>query len=95
MSLIKNAACIFTNSFHGTCFAMIYRKPFYAYMAKRAMLSRVRDTVGRLGMEKRFFSSFQDMTQVSLEIDYAGMESKLLREQTASLAFLTGALEGR
>lgn len=92
LSLVKNAACVFTNSFHGTCFAMIYRRPFYTYMAKRAMLSRVRDTVVRLGMEERFFSGFQDLSRASAEIDWAGMESRLSREQRASLAFLTNAL---
>lgn len=95
LSYVKNAACVFTNSFHGTCFAMIYRKPFYTYMAKRAMLSRVKDTVGRLGMEERFFSDFRDISKVALEIDYAKLEDKLPQEQAASLAFLTNALEGR
>lgn len=95
LTLVKNAACVFTNSFHGTCFTMIYRKPVYTYMAKRAMLSRVRDTVSRLGMEDRFFSGFQDLTRVSQEIDYGVMESRLLREQEESQAFLSGALEGK
>lgn len=95
LSLIKNAACVFTNSFHGTCFSMIYRKPFYTYMAKRAMLSRVRDTVSRLGMEERFFTDFRDLSRVSLDVDFSGMEDSLLREQAASLSFLTNALEGK
>lgn len=92
LSLVKNAACVFTNSFHGTCFAMIYRKPFYTYMAKRAMLSRVRDTVGRLGMRERFFADSSDLFRMSLEIDYTGMKDRLLQEQIASLHFLTTAL---
>lgn len=95
LSLVKNAACVFTNSFHGTCFSMIYRRPFYTYMAKRAMLSRVKDTVSRLGMEDRFFVGFQDLARVSPAVDYAGMESRLPQERTASLAFLSNALEGR
>ena len=93
LSYVKNAACVFTNSFHGTCFAMIYRKPFYTYMAKRAMLSRVRDTVVRLGMEDRFFSDFRDLAKVSLEIDYSELEARLPQEQRKSLVFLTKALE--
>lgn len=95
LTYVKNAACVFTNSFHGTCFAMIYRKPFYTYMAKRAMLSRVRDTVGRLGMEERFFADYWDLSRVSLKIDYAKLEDRLAREQAKSLAFLTDALEAR
>lgn len=93
LSYVKNAACVFTNSFHGTCFAMIYRKPFYTYMAKRAMLSRIRDTVVRLGMEERFFWDFHDLSKVSLEIDYSKLEDRLPQKQEKSLAFLTKALE--
>lgn len=93
LSLVKNSACVFTNSFHGTCFAMIYRKPFYTYMAKRAMLSRVRDTVARLGMESRFFDPFYDLSQASARIEYTGMEDKLRKEQLRSLSFLTDALK--
>lgn len=93
LTYVRNAACVFTNSFHGTCFAMIYRKAFYTYMARRAMLSRVRDTVGRLGMEERFFSNYRDLSRASLKIDYAKLEDRLAREREKSLAFLTGALE--
>ncbi len=93
LSYVKNAECVFTNSFHGTCFSMIYRKPFYTYTAKRAMLSRVRDTVSRLGMEDRFFAGFRDLPKVSLEIGYTGMEDKLLEARKGSMDFLTTALE--
>ena len=73
---------------------MIYRKPFYTYMAKRAMLSRVRDTVGRLGMEERFFANFLDLQKVSLDIDYSEMETLLAAERVKSINFLNAALKG-
>ena len=95
LTYVKNAACVFTNSFHGTCFAMIYRKPFYTYMAKRAMLSRVKDTVRQLGMDERFFSDYRDLARASLAVDYTGMEDRLSQEQARSLTFLTSALEAR
>lgn len=100
LGYVKNASCVFTNSFHGTCFAMIYRKPFYTYMAKRAMLSRVRDTVGRLGMEERFFYDFRDLERVPAgmaecaTMDYTAMEQKLEVEKAKSLDFLSRALKG-
>jgi len=94
LGYMKNAACVFTNSFHGTCFAMIYRKPFYTYMAKRAMLSRVRDTISRLGMEDRFFVDFRDLEKVSIDVDYSVMEKKLEAEKRKSLDFLKKALGG-
>lgn len=92
LGYIKNAVCIFTNSFHGTCFACIYRKPFYTYMAKRVMLSRVRDMVYRLGMEEQFFVDFRDITKVKDQIDYMLFEKKLQLERAYSLGFLKKAL---
>lgn len=93
LGYVKNAAMVFTNSFHGTCFSMIYRKPFYTYMAKRNMLSRVRDTVERLGMENRYFTDFRDLPKVTMDIDYGIYEQRLMAEQKKSFEFLRRALE--
>lgn len=95
LGYVKNAACVFTNSFHGTCFSMIYRKPFYTYTAKRAMLSRVRDTAGRLEMEDRFFESFRDFQKVTERIDYTRFERSLEKERDGSVRFLRNALQSR
>lgn len=94
LGYIKNASLIFTNSFHGTCFSVIYRKPFYTYTAKRAMLSRVRDTIERLGLEDRYFTDFRDLNKVTLEIDYGACETNLSKEREKSLDFLRRALGG-
>lgn len=93
LGYVKNAAMVFTNSFHGTCFSMIYRKPFYTYMAKRNMLSRVRDTVERLGMDNRYFTDFRDLPKVTMDIDYGIYEQRLMAEQKKSFEFLRRALE--
>lgn len=92
LGYVKNAACVFTNSFHGTCFSCIYRKPFYTYMGKRAMLSRVRDMACRLGMEGSFFVDFRDMGQLAARTDYTQFEKKLQTERAASFGFLRQAL---
>lgn len=92
LGYVKNASCIFTNSFHGTCFAMIYRKPFYTYMAKRAMLSRVKDMACRLGMEERFFTDYRDIAKVTEKIDYSKFEANLQVEKNHAIAFLNSAL---
>lgn len=95
LGYVKHAAMVFTNSFHGTCFSMIYRKPFYTYMAKRNMLSRVRDTVERLGMEERYFTDFRDLPKVTADIDYGVFEQRLAAEQNRSFDFLKRALGAR
>lgn len=92
LGYVKNAACVFTNSFHGTCFSCIYQKPFYTYTAKRAMLSRVKDMACRLGVEDRFFTDFRDLAKVTLKTDYAPLEQGLQVQRAASLEFLREAL---
>lgn len=88
LGYVKNAECIFTNSFHGTCFSIIYQKPFYTYMAERTMLSRVRDMADRLGLEEHLFTDFRDWDKVTGQIDSTGYRKKLLAEREKSLYFL-------
>ncbi len=92
LSLVKNAKMVFTNSFHGTCFSIIYRKPFYTYMAKRNMLSRVRDTVSRIGLENRFFTDFRDLKNVTMDINYYEVDVKIDDCKKKSIDFLARAL---
>lgn len=92
LGYVKNAACVFTNSFHGTCFSCLYRKPFYTYTAKRAMLSRVKNMACRLGLEDRFFTDFRDLAKATLQTDYVLFEQRLQMERVASLQFLREAL---
>lgn len=92
LGYVKNASFVFTNSFHGTCFSCIYRKPFYTYMAKRAMLSRVRDMACRLGVEDRFFTDFRDLAGATRRMDYALFEQRLQAGRADSFDFLREAM---
>ncbi|MBD5545752.1 MAG: polysaccharide pyruvyl transferase family protein [Lachnospiraceae bacterium] len=92
LGYVKNAACIFTNSFHGTCFATIFRKPFYTYTAKRALLTRVADMVERLGLQDRCFTDFRDIGRVTMECDYTAVEEKYKLEKKKSMEFLYEAV---
>lgn len=94
LGYVKNAACIFTNSYHGTCFSIIFHKPFYTYTAKRAMLSRVECLTGKLELKDRCFTDFRDMEKVSMEIDYTKPDRLLQRERKKSFRFLASALGG-
>ena len=94
LSLVKNASLIFTNSFHGTCFSIAYCRPFYTYMAKRNLLSRVRDMIDLLEMNDRCFCDFDDLKRISMDIDYSSADVRLLELRRKSLTFLKNALEG-
>lgn len=89
LAYIKNATCVFTNSFHGTCFSIIYRKPFYTYTAKRLILSRVKNLIETLGLEEQTFENFTDLRKVKLETDYHNAELILESAQKKSIDFLT------
>ena len=94
LGLVKNAECIFTNSFHGTCFSLIYRKPFYTYTAKRSLLSRVRDLADRLEISDRCFTDFKDIDRVTMDMDYGPIDSKLDRLREDSMSYLHQIVEG-
>lgn len=96
LGYFKNATCIFTNSFHGTCFSFIFQKPFYTYTAKRgAMLSRVQDLTRKLVLEDRCFTDFRDIGKVTLEIDYTKANKCWQEEKSKSLKFLQNGLGGK
>ena len=95
LGYVKNAQFIFTNSFHGTCFSMIYRKPFRTYTANRAIISRVKDMVRKLDMGNQCFENFHNLSEVSLNIDYTQFEDRLKEQQVKSIGFLEGALKGK
>lgn len=94
LGYVKHASCVFTNSFHGTCFAIIFQRPFYTYTARRAMLSRVQDLIGRLELENRCFTDFQDIGKLTLDIDYIMPNKCWKQEQDKSLEFLENAVGG-
>jgi hypothetical protein len=96
LGYVKNAACIFTNSFHGTCFSFIFQKPFYTYTANRgAMLSRVHGLTKRLSLENRCFTDFRDIVNVTLDTDYEKANQYWQQEKSKSLKFLQNALGGK
>ena len=52
LSSIKHASCIFTNSFHAICFAIIFQKEFYAFT--RNVVGKVRDICQTMNLAERF-----------------------------------------
>lgn len=91
---IKNAELVFTNSFHGTVFSILFQKPFYTYTTKRDMLTRVLDLTERLGLTGRRLSNESSLKQVTLEIDYTEANKRLAQERKCSWEYLIHALKG-
>lgn len=91
LSLIKNAQCVITNSFHGTAFSIIYQKDFIT-VSHSTRGKRMQDLLGKLGLLYRLFGE----PDFSLEkpIDYTAVYEKLNRLRSHAIEYLTMALAG-
>lgn len=92
LGYIRGAECIFTNSFHGTVFSILFEKPYYTYTGRRKMLSRVLDLTEILHMQDRRFSGIRDLSTVNIHIDYTEVNNRLEQNRRASQNFLKAAL---
>jgi len=95
LNLVKNAAFVYTDSFHGTVFAMKYRKPFLAYYTEESRAERLRDLAERYGIDHSVVRSLQDtLERKCLEIppDYESVTDQINRHRRMSLSFLKESL---
>ena len=87
--LIHHANCVVTNSFHGTAFAINYRKDFFVEFSSLTN-SRLSNIVDLFGLEKQVVGN-ADSDYFS-EVDYSKTEIILPEMQKASLEYLKRAL---
>jgi hypothetical protein len=88
LSLIKNAEVVFSNSFHGVCFSVIFEKEFYAYSRKTGR--KIEDICRLLGLENRFIRNFDFSEQEP--IDYDKINKIIIENRTKSLEWLKEAI---
>lgn len=99
VGLIKDAAIVATDSFHGCIFSIIYHKKFWAMKRhkdteKENMNSRLYTLFGNLGLEDRLLDDAQQLTREKLlkEINYEAVDEKLEVLRKDSMDFLENAL---
>lgn len=91
--LCKNADFIVTSSFHGTVFAVLFNKPFYAIDPQPyAPSPRITDFLNILNLEERFVKDPRNLANLSFEIEWGEVNKKLKSERNRSLGFLRNAL---
>jgi hypothetical protein len=95
---IKCASFVVTNSFHGTIFSIIFRRPFIAIpLAGKyaAMNARIYSLAERLGLENRLLT-VADPAQINrlseAPIDWDEVAMRLMRWRAEAKAFLLSAL---
>ncbi len=83
----KNAEFIITDSFHGTCFAIIFRKPFISIANKQRGTGRFVSLLNELGLQDRLVNDSSEIfnrPELFEKIDYTETENRLrtLREDS-------------
>ncbi|MBO7105497.1 MAG: polysaccharide pyruvyl transferase family protein [Fibrobacter sp.] len=82
LSLIENAEMVVTNSFHGTVFAMIYRKKFVSILLSGVfakMNDRIVDMLSKYGLKDRIYSG--DLEENEKDVDYDLFERLIEKER--------------
>lgn len=92
IGLIANARFVCTNSFHGTAFACILRRPFYAFQ-NGITDTRVSSLLEQLGMEQRFVPAQNKIISNETCCHFENIERKLPKLVTESLEYLRFSLQ--
>lgn len=86
----ENANFIFTDSFHGTVFAIIFNKPFVVYLNRKRGATRFVSLLNTFKLENRLVSSLNDVNEILLheEINFSEVNEILERERIKANNFL-------
>jgi hypothetical protein len=99
VSLVKSARFVVTNSFHGTVFSLLFRKPFIVAGLtgdKATANARAINLLRAVGLESRFtpgFSAERVQALMANEIDWAYVDQRLAELRQAGDTFLSAQLK--
>ena len=91
LSLIKNARCVITNSFHATAFSINFNTPFISVMRERAN-SRINDLLHLMDLEERRLTDFNDLDLMDKAIDFEKVNDLLNEQREVALKYLKDSL---
>lgn len=99
ISLIRDAEYVFTDSFHGSVFSVLFHKKFFAFKRdndsnKSSMNSRLYSLFSLFEIENRIISSSMSPEKISAipDIDYEKVDEILEKERKHSSDFLLNAI---
>ena len=91
VGLFKNASCVVTTSFHGTAFSVIFHRPLYFVKLGGELDTRSEHLLMTIGLEDRMIAKNSSIS--FNEIDYSGVNMKLLQLKQASIEYLTRSIQ--
>lgn len=95
LSLVHNALCVVTNSFHGTVFSIIYNRSFYCVVSDKIKNnSRQISILNQCGLLDRLIYDRSDLLEFKfLEIDYGVPNERLESFRNSSVNYLKKAVD--
>lgn len=90
LSLVRGAAFVVTNSFHGLIFAVQYSRPCFVFSREQGD-SKIGEVLELFGMEDRLLLS--DAPPAAAPADYARVHARIEAARRKSLDFLASELE--
>ncbi len=92
---IREAKIIFTDSFHGVAFSIIFNKPFLVFERLSegpSMYTRIDNILSIFGLQFREFKGNYDIDDI-LNVDYSAVNDILEHERQRSINYLQKALD--
>ena len=93
LSLIKNAKCIISNSFHATAFSIIFEKNFFVVNREDGLNTRMKDLLQKYGILDRLISVNVTNQGLCSDIDYSKANELLNRDIKLSMTYLANNLK--
>lgn len=90
LGAIRNAECVFTPSFHGCVFPIIFHKPFFSLVLNDTWNTRAHDLLCALNLTERLLN-INDSIPIN-DINYVEVENRLQLLRHHSLSFIDNAL---
>lgn len=90
---IKNANCLLTDSFHGTCFAINFRTPFIEILPGR-FNARNQSLLKTMGVENRILEDYSDFSLFENEINWSYVNELHAQEKQKSISQLRMMIDG-
>lgn len=93
INLIENSEAVFTDSFHGTVFSLIYERPFYTILRPTQegygnMSSRIETLLNMVNMNNRMVRQEDDIKLIPYECSFEYAKDIINKKRDESLEFL-------
>lgn len=88
LGAIRHANYVFTPSFHGNVFAIVYNRPLFSLVLKDKLNNRAHDLLVTLGMENRLVTLDGDWDNI-MPTSYKEVNEKVEKIRQDSMKFLT------